>query len=427
MVKKKDNISEAKLDMIDTVSKKEQYPLPDGWLWIPLVDSFENCTDSKRKIAKKDYLEKGDIAIIDQGQVLIGGYTDDIEKEYKGTLPVIIFGDHTRCIKYIDFPFAQGADGIKVLKPKKFFLPKAFYFAFQTIPIPDMGYRRHFPLLKQYIIPVPPIWEQQRIVEKLEKWFYKLDMIQEKIRAVIVSSEKRKAAILHKAFTGELTAKWRERNGIKLESWKKTYVKEICYDVKVGIVIKPAQYYTSKESGIPAFRSANVREFHINDENWVYLNQKGQNENIRSIVHTGDLLIVRSGNPGTACVVTEKFNGYNAIDILIAVPDKQEVLSDFLCAYTNSPDCRQLIEKNKRGMALTHFNVKEYANLSINLPTIVEQIEIVNIVNALLRKEQQIKNKAKFVLEEIKIIRKSILMYAFCGKMEINSSVDISD
>ena len=416
MAKRKELTPEEKLQQALVPKKEQPYPLPEGWKWVRLIDSFENCTDSKRKIAKEDYLEKGDIAIIDQGKALVGGYTDITEKKYKGTLPVIIFGDHTRCIKYVDFPFAQGADGIKVLKPKKFFLPKAFYFVFQNIPIPDMGYRRHFPLLKQYMIPVPPIGEQQRIIEKIEKWFYKLDIVQEKIKDVIASSEKRKAAILHKAFTGELTAKWRERNGIKLESWEKTCVKEICHDVKVGIVIKPSQYYTSKENGIPAFRSANVREFYINDENWVYLNQKGQNENIRSIVHTGDILIVRSGNPGTACVVTEKFNGYNAIDILIAVPDKQKILSEFLCAYTNSPDCRLLIEKNKRGMALTHFNVKGYANLSINLPTIVEQIEIVNIVNMLLRKEQQIKNKTTIVLEEIKLIRKSMLMYAFCGK-----------
>lgn len=104
-----------------------------------IFDSFENCTDSKKKIPQKEYLQDGKIAVVDQGQNLIGGYTNDREMIFAGNVPVIIFGDHTRCIKYIDFPFAQGADGIKVLKPKQFFNEKAFYYAFQTVDIPNMG------------------------------------------------------------------------------------------------------------------------------------------------------------------------------------------------------------------------------------------------------------------------------------------------
>ena len=92
---------------------------------------------------------------------------------FAGNVPVIIFGDHTRCIKYIDFPFAQGADGVKVLKPKQFFIIKAFYYAFQTVDIPNMGYRRHFPLFEKYAIPVPPLPEQQRIVDRIESLFSK--------------------------------------------------------------------------------------------------------------------------------------------------------------------------------------------------------------------------------------------------------------
>lgn len=99
---------------------------------------------------------------------MIGGYTNDREMIFAGNVPVIIFGDHTRCIKYIDFPFAQGADGIKVLKPKQFFNEKAFYYAFQTVDIPNMGYRRHFPLFDKYAIPVPPSLNNSALLTALK-------------------------------------------------------------------------------------------------------------------------------------------------------------------------------------------------------------------------------------------------------------------
>lgn len=132
---------------------------------------------------------------------------------YSGELPVIVFGDHTRCIKYVDFPFAQGADGVKVLKPKSFFDPKAFCLAMQSIDISNMGYRRHFPLFSQYAIPLPPLPEQYRIVDRIQSLFAKLDEAKQKVQDVLDSFETRKAAILHKAFSGELTARWRKERG----------------------------------------------------------------------------------------------------------------------------------------------------------------------------------------------------------------------
>ena len=84
------------------------YKLPGNWCWLKLAESFDNHTDSKKKVQQKDYLTKGKIAVVDQGQELIGGYTNDVEKSYSGVLPIVVFGDHTRRIKFVDFPFAQG-------------------------------------------------------------------------------------------------------------------------------------------------------------------------------------------------------------------------------------------------------------------------------------------------------------------------------
>ena len=269
-------------------------------------------------------------------------------------------------------------------------------------------------------IPLPPLAEQQRIVDRIESLFAKLDEAKEKAQAVVDSFETRKAAILHKAFTGELTAKWREEHGVGMESWHLRTIGEVCENVKVGIVIKPSQYYVPQNEGTPAFRSANVRECRIDDFDWVYLNEKGMKDNSRSIVHTGDVLVVRSGNPGTACVVPERFDGYNAIDILIALTNTKIIISDYLCYYTNSPLGKKTVEIGKRGIALTHFNVKGFSQMPINIPTIPEQVVIVRTLGDLFAQEQQSKEAAEAVLDQIDLMKKSILARAFRGELGTN-------
>ena len=272
-------------------------------------------------------------------------------------------------------------------------------------------------LLQNLPFPLPPITEQQRIVIRIESMFAKLDEAKEKAQNVVDSFETRKAAILHQAFTGNLTAKWRKENGVSDDSWEEKTVGDCCSEVKVGIVIKPTRYYTDEKNGIPAFRSANVRENHIDNFDWVYINDEGMKNEQRSIVHTNDVLVVRSGAPGTACVVTEQFDGYNAIDILIAVPLPEVINSYFLCYYTNSPMGKNIVAEKKRGLGLTHFNVKGYSATPIKVPSLPEQQEIVRILDTVLEKESTAKSAAEQVLEQIDLLKKSILARAFRGKL----------
>jgi len=134
------------------------------------LDIVEDKSGGNKKIPQSEYLEKGNIPVIDQGQAFIAGYTDREEYLFSSTeLPVVIFGDHTKAVKYIDFPFAMGADGVKVLKPKDGLDTKYFYHFLKYTPITDAGYSRHFKFLKEKLVPVPPLEEQRRIASILDK------------------------------------------------------------------------------------------------------------------------------------------------------------------------------------------------------------------------------------------------------------------
>lgn len=422
--------------------EEQPYPLPEGWKWVYLKIGYD-VTSSKR-IHKSDWCDAGIPFYRTRELVKLSnnGFVDNelfIEEELYESIKknfsipqigdILISGVGTIGVPYIisdnnKFYFKDG--NIIWLKNRNIFLSKFTFYLFKSSFINNQIHEMSAgTTVDTYTIvnanktklPLPPLDEQERIVTRIESLFAKLDEAKEKAEAVLDTFETRKAAILHKAFTGELTAKWREERGIEKESWKNVTVGDICHDIKVGIVIKPSQYYIDPKQGTPAFRSANVRENHIDNFDWVYLNSEGMTINKRSIVHTGDVLVVRSGNPGTACVVTEEFDGYNAIDILIAVPDQSKVTSQYLCSFTNSPLGKKSVAAGKRGMALAHFNVKGYSALTLELPIIAEQQEITRILDSLLEKEQQSKEAAETVLEQIDLMKKAILAKAFRGEL----------
>lgn len=129
-----------------------------------IIDETKHGT----KIKKENYLTVGSYPIIDQGIGDIAGYSNTLEGIYQN-VPVIIFGDHTRSIKYINTPFFLGADGVKILKSKRKDVDHKFlFYYFKKNEIPNTGYNRHFKWLKEFAIPLPPFEIQQRIVNHLD-------------------------------------------------------------------------------------------------------------------------------------------------------------------------------------------------------------------------------------------------------------------
>ena len=146
---------------------KPNFRIDPSWEMVDLGDNLQTIIPPK-KLQKGDYKNSGKYPIIDQSQDEIAGWTDDKNSLIKSEKDLVVFGDHTCVIKYVDFPFVQGADGIKILKTNNKLLPKFLYFFLKTKPLKSSGYQRHFTKLKIYKIPIPLIEVQEQIVAEIE-------------------------------------------------------------------------------------------------------------------------------------------------------------------------------------------------------------------------------------------------------------------
>ena len=356
-----------------------------------------------KKVKQKNYEEVGQLAVVDQGKDIIGGYSNDFDKRIECDLPVVIFGDHTCTVKYINFPFAAGADGIKILESKDNVVPKYLYYGtkYLTLRFPEKGYARHYQHIEKMDLFLPTVSEQRRIVSRIEELFSKLDKGVETLQTIKQQLAVYRQAVLKETFSNVLG--------------KKTLIKDVCNTIKVGIVIKPTQYYV-QTGGVFAFRNSNVRRGCIEDKDWVMISKSGHHANSRSEVHAGDVLISRSGvNLGMAAVVPERFDGYNAIDVIIAVPEQTKLLPEYLVHYTNSPYGQEIVKERERGAAQAHLNVKVYGNLSISIPTMEVQKEVVTKIEKQLSLCDNIEQTVDEALAQADAMRQSILRQAFEG------------
>ena len=136
---------------------------------LPFEEVLEDVSAGSYKTPQSEFMPVGRFPVVDQGKTLVAGFVDDASRLCNAPLPVIIFGDHTRCFKFVDFPFCMGADGIKVLRPKTDADEKYLYHFLRALQIPDAGYDRHFKYLKRTSIRLPPIPDQRRIAAILDK------------------------------------------------------------------------------------------------------------------------------------------------------------------------------------------------------------------------------------------------------------------
>ena len=203
---------------MDSITMTTEQQLPEGWEYAPFNMFFNVVSISDKKISQKEYLDNGKYPVIDQGNLFIGGYSNDESLILKISSPVIVFGDHTKCFKYVSFPFVAGADGIKVLEPQNGIYPKYAYYYCLSIDLTDRGYSRHFAFLKKCQFLIAPLETQQAIVNKIESLFDEIDEGIGRLKTAARQIQQYRQSLLKNAFNGELTKEWRSKHADTLPS-----------------------------------------------------------------------------------------------------------------------------------------------------------------------------------------------------------------
>ncbi|MBT9190412.1 restriction endonuclease subunit S [Zobellia russellii] len=396
----------------DWVEKKDQDPNGQVRL-IQLADIGDgNFRDKSAKYLNLQRAKEMNCSFLKQGDILIARMPEPL-----GRCTFFPFDEDEKFITAVD---------VAILRPKN----ESVYNNFLLHQINSPSIRNNIDKLKsgttrkrisrknlnKIDFRFPSLIEQKAVVKKIEELFSSLDSGIADLKKAQDQLVIYRQAVLKKAFEGELTNK-KQKNKSLPDGWRTETVREVCENIKVGIVIKPTNFYYKGKDGIKAFRSANVREFKVNDSNWVYFSKEGNEINKRTQVHTGDVLLVRSGYPGTSCVVTEKFNNSNAIDVLIATPNQEKVLPNFLCTFNNSPLAKGLFNKASRGVAQKHLNVGVYGKLLISYPNIEEQLKILKEIESRLSVCDTVEKDIADSLEKAQALRQSILKKAFEGTL----------
>ena len=271
--------------------------------------------------------------------------------------------------------------------------------------------------LKEYPIPLPPLAEQQRIVDRIESLFANLDEAKEKAQTVVDSFETRKAAILHKAFTGELTAKWREEHGVGMESWEKKSVGELCISLKYGTAKK-----SDASGNVVVLRMGNLQQGEIDWSDLAYSNDPDDIEKYK--LFPGDVLFNRTNSAalvGKTAIYRGEHPAIYAGYLIKLDYDHDKIIGDYLNYALNTLDAKKYCNSVKTdGVNQSNINAKKIGAYSFNVPSIPEQEKIVSVIQKLLSKEQQAKEAAEAVLDQIDLMKKSILARAFRGELGTN-------
>ena len=455
--------------------------VPDGWEVLPFNKAAKVLSDHGKRLKQKQYLDEGKIPVIDQGQGYIGGFTNDETMAFEGELPVILFGDHTRTLKYVDKPFAVGAEGIKILKPVESYDPKFFYYLLTSLHIPSRGYSRHFQFLKKFYFPLAPESQQKRIVAEIEKQFSRLDEAVANLKRVKANLKRYKAAVLNAAVEGKLTEEWRKQhpdvepasklldrilaerrkkweeaelakmkakgNVPKDDKWKKKYKEPVGPEVQdlpdlpdgwgwaspeqlasyvdyslaigpFGSNLKVSDY---REVGVPLVFVRNIRTGIFDGENTKYVSATKAKELKAHEVNGGDILITKMGDPpGDACLYPA--GSPQAIITADCVkwtlsPQLSDV--DFFVNAINSQLVKTQILQITKGVAQLKISLARFKGIAIPLPPIEEKIVILNEVESRLTVIDAAVKYVKANLMRAERLRQSILSKAFSGGINL--------
>ena len=445
MPKKKTALTiEERLQQALVPAEEQPYEVPENWVWVRLgaVCFFENGYAFK---SDKFSSEKGipviRISNIKENNVDLDDCIKTLEENidekfivHQGDLLIAMSGATTgkngvymsANIAYLN----QRVGNIKV-KNKELLIEKFrnFYIANMQNEILNTAYGGAQPNISSQkmsvmTFPLPPLSEQQRIVERIEELFAKLDEAKERLQEVAESFAVRKAAILHKAFTGELTQQWRRENGVSDESWEEKKLGEVGSWLGGGTPSTSREEYW--ENGNILWITSKDMKSAVIEDTLMKVNEIGvKNSSANYIEKPALLVVMRSGilrRTFPVAMVKKPFTVNQ--DLKAIIPDKDDL--EFLYWMLLSNEQRILDTCMKNGTTVESINSNALKNLTFKCPTLSEQHEIVRLIDDLLARERKAQQATEQALASIDLMKKSILARAFRGELGTNKASEAS-
>lgn len=453
MPKKKTALTiEERLQQALVPAEKQPYEVPENWVWVRLgnfIDLLRGVSYKKHDVHNEKM--ENDCLILRGGNIIEGGLDLNADNVYVDKSLV----SEAQLIRKNDIIIVSSTGSVKVIGRAGL----AFYDyndvafgAFLTLARPKNGCNKSFVDLffqsflyrqsirelasgvninnirSEYItnmtFPLPPLSEQQRIVGRIEELFAKLDEAKERLQEVADSFAVRKAAILHKAFTGELTKQWRLENGVSDESWEEKKGEDFFEYVTSGSR-GWAKYYSDKGSIFVRMGNLNHGTIELDFSDIQYVELPDQVEGQRSKLQKNDILISITADVGMIGLVREDMDAYINQHVALARP-KNDLYAEFLAWYFVSDVGLQQMQNKQRGATKIGLGLQDIRSIILKIPTLPEQHEIVRLIDDLLARERSAQQAAEQALASIDLMKKSILARAFRGELGTNKASEAS-
>lgn len=328
----------------------------EGWEYILFEDGLEHAPKGK-KIPSANYKETGLYPIVSQEDSLISGYWNNKEDVIHIEHPVVIFGDHTRILKYIDFDFVIGADGVKILSPKKSIRPKFLYYYLKWQNIPSLGYSRHYKLLKELSIPVPPLSEQQRIVSELDL----LTSIIDKQKAQLKELDTLAQSIFYDMF-GDPVENEKGWDWAPLENqctiWGRIGFRGYTRN----------DFVDSPKEGAISLSPTNIINNSMVYDKCSYISWAKYDESPEIMINNGDILLVKTGSSYGKCALVRNLPHKATINPQFVVLKDHKVNSEYLAFLLSSDYAKRVYDDFVIGTAIPTFSQANLKKMPIPLP-----------------------------------------------------------
>ena len=341
--------------------------------------------------------------VVDQGQSLVGGFSNDSSLVVKCDLPVIVFGDHTKCVKFIDFPFVAGADGVKVLRAKECVDAKFLYYytLLLTKKMIDKGYARHYQFLEKMEVEISSIDEQRRIVNKIEELFSELDSAVETLKKT-----KEQLAVYRQSVLKEAFAQFSHKEKIKDLS-------EFVTSGSRGW----AQYYSDEGARFIRITDLTRDRIVLKNDDIQYVALPDNVEGKRSRLKANDILVSITADLGSIALIPEEIQEAYINQHIALVRLSNPETAKFTALYLKSDWGQKDLLKNKRGGGKMGLGLDDIRNTPIPVVSTDIANKIVSQIESRLSACENIEKTVNDALAQAEAMRQSILKKAFEGSL----------